>query len=262
MMGLLASSLHVVRAASVDLNLIARSSGIVVRVARIVDAIPHDTSSFTQGLLFHNGSLYESTGLYGKSSLKKLSPATGEVEDIASVPAGFFAEGIAIWKNRIIQLTWQEHTAFLYELGSLERTDLWAYDTEGWGITTDGEQFIMSDGSPTLQFRSTSDFTRTRNLTVTLGSARIPNINELEFARGKVYANMLGADHVFEIDPVGGQVTAVLDCQELRAEVGLDPMQFPLNGIAFDSVSGDFYLTGKLWPAIFRVVFDQELQGE
>lgn len=238
---------------------VARAAGVAVKTVEILAEIPHDTASFTQGLLFHNGYLYESTGLYGESSLQQLDAKSGDIQDITSLPDGFFAEGLALYKGQIIQLTWQEHTAFLYSLENLERVGLWAYETEGWGLTCDSSRLIMSDGSATLQFRSPGDFTRLSTLNVTLGNVRLNYLNELEFANGHVFANLLGAEFIVEVDPATGETVTVIDASTLRERIGVDVENHPLNGIAHDRSTGDFYLTGKRWPTIFRVRFVQDM---
>ncbi len=255
----LLAALNCAAMAQADIGRIARAAGATVQTIEILGEIPHDPESFTQGLLYHEGHLYESTGLYGSSSVQKLDAKTGDLLDETSLPDGFFGEGLALHQGRLIQLTWQEHTAFLYAMFDLSRQNLWAYETEGWGITSDSARLIMSDGTAILQFRSPVDFTRTGTVTVTLGNNRLNYLNELEYADGKVFANLLGADFLAEIDPTTGETTGIVDASRLRGEIGLDVENHPLNGIAYDRSTGDFYLTGKRWPKIFRVRFVQDL---
>ncbi|MBI5060204.1 glutaminyl-peptide cyclotransferase [candidate division KSB1 bacterium] len=236
-----------------DLAAVGARMGIAVRQIEITAELPHDTASFTQGLELYDGVLYESTGLYGQSSLRALDPKSGVVLRTVALPAGFFAEGLTVMNDRLIQLTWQEHTAFLYDLKTLERSGMWAYSEDGWGLTHDGASFIMSDGTTNLLFRAASDFTLTRIQPVQFGQGRLNNLNELEYANGRVYANVLGVDCLLEIDPQSGETTAVIDCARLRAAVPGDAEQLPLNGIAIDRATGEFLLTGKHWPTLFRV---------
>jgi glutaminyl-peptide cyclotransferase len=244
-------------AMGLDLAAAGTRMGIPVKKVEVVAELPHDTESFTQGLELHDGLIYESTGLYGQSSLRTLDPKTGKVLRTVALPDGFFGEGLTIVGDRVIQLTWREHTAFIYDLKSLARVEMWAYVEDGWGLTDNGQSLFMSDGSATLLIRSTGDFAVERQLPVTFGQARVSNLNELEYARGHVYANVLGTDYILEIDPRTGETTAVVDCAPLRAAVGGDNEQQPLNGIAYDAATGEFLLTGKLWPLLFRVRIDK-----
>lgn len=237
---------------AVDLAHIAKSFQLPVYKIEIVSDLPHDTASFTQGLLFQGEFLYESTGLYGQSKIRKLDPKSGRVISGESLPAGFFGEGIAWVSDRLVQLTWQEHTAFIWHPETFSLENMWAFSEEGWGLTTDGKELIMSDGSATLYFRSPYDFTVRRTVGVNFGRGRLNNLNELEYVNGKIYCNVLGSDVILQIEPDTGEVSAVFDGSDLRGEQGGTLEEQPLNGIAYDSGSGLFYLTGKHWSKIYR----------
>lgn len=238
---------------AIDLVHIAQQFQIPVKQLEIVAELPHDTASFTQGLIFHDGALYESTGLYGQSKLRKLDPKSGHVEQSESLPDGFFGEGMTLWHGQLIQLTWQEHTAFIWDPSDFELNNMWAYGEDGWGLTNDGTSLLMSDGSATIYFRSPYDFSVQRTIGVNFGRGRLNNLNELEYVNGKLLCNVLGADIILEIAPDTGEVLAVYDASNLRGEHGGTPEEQPFNGIAYDSGTGDLYVTGKHWSKIYKV---------
>jgi len=220
----------------------------------IVAEHPHDPRAFTQGLVWHEGSLYESTGLYGSSSLRRVDPETGDVHFARPVDGQFFAEGLARVRERLYQLTWQAGVAFVYDLGTFDVVDQLSYSGEGWGLAWDGEAFVMSDGSNELVWRGPADFSELRRVRVELAGRPLKQLNELEWAEGAVWANVLSQDRIVRIDPTSGRVTGVVDAsglltprERLRADV--------LNGIAWDPESESFWITGKLWPKIFQVRF-------
>ena len=221
---------------------------------RVVRTIPHDTTAFTQGLLFHNGTLLESTGAPRgrESSLRVIDPRDGRVLQRRAVP-GVFAEGIAVAGGSLVQLAWRCGTARVYALPTLSPVGELRYSGEGWGLTHDGESFIMSNGSDTLYFRDTA-FKATGARAVTLKGRPLRNLNELEHVDGWVYANVWHSSYVFQIDPRVGKVERIIDCTELVLTAGGDDHRV-LNGIAYESSAGTFYLTGKDWPVIFEVAF-------
>lgn len=238
---------------------LVHASKVPLYQVEVVGQIPHNPQSFTQGLLYSAGVLYESTGLYGSSSLQKINPVSGDTLKVIPLDSALFGEGLTLCDGALVQLTWREETALKYQLDNLEPAGEWRYETEGWGLTTDGKRLIMTDGTAAMYFRSPKDFSLQERITVTLVGQPVRFLNELEYANGKVYANVLSQDYIVEIDPVGGAITGVIDAHDLRDLMpGLDPTN-PLNGIAFDSTTGDFYVTGKLWPTIFRVRFVRNL---
>ncbi|MBU0509805.1 glutaminyl-peptide cyclotransferase [bacterium] len=230
----------------------AREAGIPILSVRILAEVPHDTACWTQGLAYENGILYESVGEYGKSKILKLDAKTGELLQYATLDDRYFGEGLAIFGEELIVLTWLENTAFVFDGNSLSPLRTMNYSTEGWGLATADETLVMSDGSNRLVFRSPEDFSEAGAVTVTFGKRYLHNLNELEYANDHLYANILGTDHIARIHPGNGEVTGLVDGRELRNRVGGDRVAKPMNGIAYDPESGDFFLTGKKWPTIFR----------
>ena len=224
---------------------------------QVVASIAHDPRSFTQGLLYHRGKLYESTGLVGQSSLQRIDAQTGKVEKNMAVP-GVFAEGLALFENRLVQLTWRDKTAFVYDFPSFSEIGAFKYRTEGWGLTADGRRLIMSDGSDTLFFRNPFSFAIERKIPVALQGAPLRRINELEYAEGKIYANVWQETYIVRIDPSNGMVDGVIDARPLFSHLSPPskqdiPRPGVLNGIAYNDDTKTFYLTGKNWPLIFEV---------
>ena len=220
----------------------------------VIERRPHDVTSYTEGLVLVRGRLYESSGLHGKSTLRELDPISGRVLRTASLDPQYFGEGIAVVDDRVIQLTWQEHTALIYGLGDFRQIGTFSYDTEGWGLCDDGRRLVMSDGSSELYFRDRSTFALLGMVTVTNQGAPVDQLNELECVRGQVYANVFETDTIVRLDPSSGNVNAVIDAS------GLLPVEEAaaaevLNGIAYDASSDTFLLTGKYWPALFKVHF-------
>ncbi len=219
---------------------------------RIIKTLPHDPSDFTQGLFLSEGLLYESTGQYGRSSLKKIDAADGKVLKRIPLPDSLFGEGIALFRNRIWQLTWKEGIAQTYAVDDLQRDKVFRYQGEGWGLTTIGSKFYMSNGSDTLFVRD-SLFKIVQKKPVRLRGKPLSRLNELEFARGRIYANVWYSDEIAVIDPQSGRVTALVDARDLGRAIPRRRPEDVLNGIAYDPQSGFFYLTGKNWPFIFIV---------
>lgn len=229
----------------------------------IVSSYPHDSKAFTQGLLFYKGDLYESTGLYGRSSLRRVDLGTGGVFRQVPLPGKIFGEGLARVDDRLVQITWREQLAFVYDLYRFERVAQFSYAGDGWGLCYDGTRLIMSDGSARLTFRDPHTFAVVGQVEVRNAGRPQTQINELECVDGKVYANVWSSDEILEIDPATGTVRAIIDASNLlpRAERNALGPEAVLNGIAYDSATGTFFLTGKLWPKLFRVRFvapDQE----
>lgn len=220
---------------------------------RIISHYPHDPTAFTQGLVYSADAFYESTGLYGQSSLRRVRPDTGEVLQMLAMPEQFFGEGVVIWQDTIIQITWKEHTAFVYDRETFEILGEHAYDTEGWGITHDGRQLIMSDGSSTLFFRDPETFTETGRVQVWDGATAVTQLNELEYINGEVWANIWQTDRIARIDPETGQVVGWVDLTGLLDGLELTQAVDVLNGIAYDAAHHRLFVTGKLWPALFEI---------
>lgn len=225
--------------------------------AEVLESYPHDPQAFTQGLLLHQGALYESTGLYGKSSLRQVELATGKVLRRVDLPAKLFGEGLALAGDRLVQLTWREGVAPTYDLASLARNGEFTYGGEGWGLCFDGTHFIQSDGSQRLIFRDAKTFAVVRQIAVTEQGAPVRSLNELECVGDAVYANVWYTDRIVEIAKLNGTVRASIDASGLLSQAERDAAgrEAILNGIAHDSSNGTFLLTGKLWPKLFRVRF-------
>jgi glutaminyl-peptide cyclotransferase len=231
-----------------------RQSGVTREYGyRIVRSFPHDPLAYTQGLLFRDGSLYESTGLQGRSSLRKVKLETGDVLQQRSIDARYFAEGLADWNGRLIQLTWQSHVAFVYDLAhfGLERT--FSYSGEGWGLTHDRTSLILSDGSSYLRFLDPSTFTETKRLRVLDGGVPVENLNELEYVGSEIYANVWHTDRIARISPSSGRVTGWIDLRGLLPTGYVRNPEAVLNGIAYDAAGDRLFVTGKLWPKLFEI---------
>jgi glutamine cyclotransferase len=229
------------------------ASAVPVYGYRIVNVYPHDPEAFTQGLVFQDGIFYEGTGLWGESTLRKVDLESGEVLQLYSLPPEFFGEGITIFGERVIQLTWQEETGFVYDKESFEWLETFTYTTEGWGITHDGTRLIMSDGTATLYFWDPETFGETGRVQVYDEEGPVVRLNELEYIQGLVYANIWLTDFVAIIDPQSGQVTAYIDLGGLLAPEDRDGQVDVLNGIAYDAVGDRLFVTGKWWPKLFEI---------
>lgn len=218
-------------------------------------AFPHDTSAYTQGLLWWDGRLYESTGQYGRSDLRRIDPATGDVEQEVDISPAYFGEGLARVDDRLVMLTWKAQRAFVFGLERFDERQTFRYDGEGWGLCNDGSRLVMSNGSNRLTFRDLRSFEVLGDVAVTLRGFPLTQLNELECVDGAVYANVYQTDFLVRIDPETGRVTHYIDAAGLltREESrGVDV----LNGIAFDPGAKTFYITGKLWPKMFEVTFE------
>ncbi|NYT01252.1 MAG: glutaminyl-peptide cyclotransferase [Methanosarcinales archaeon] len=227
------------------------SSGVPVYGYQVVGTYPHDRQAFTQGLIFQDGVLYESTGLYGRSSLRRVDLESGEVLLAVILPPYLFGEGITLWQGKIIQLTWQSHLGLIYDNQTLQFLESFAYPTEGWGITSDASRLIMSDGSSNLYFLDPATFRRLEVLPVRADGAPLTGLNELEYVKGLIYANIYYTDKIAIISPQSGNVTAWLDLQGLWVE-GRSPDDV-LNGIAYDPDGDRLLVTGKLWPQLYEI---------
>lgn len=220
---------------------------------RVVRILSHDPDAFTQGLIYRDGFFYESTGRRGKSSLRKVRPETGEILQERRVESEYFAEGLTDFDNQLIQLTLSSEVGFVYDLQSFERTGEFHFTGEGWGLTNDGEQLILSDGSSVLRFLNLETFEETRRLKVTESGEEVSNINELEMINGKIFANVLFRNEIIEIDPESGEVTGKIDLEKLVIKVKSEASVNVLNGIAYDAENERIFVTGKLWPNVFEI---------
>ncbi len=218
---------------------------------RIVNTFPHDRNAFTQGLEFHNGYLYESTGLKGQSSLRKVELRTGRVLQIHRLSPEYFAEGITLFGDRIYQLTWQNGVCFVYNANSFRQMTQFRYDGEGWGLTNDGKYLIMSDGSETITFRDPETFAEVRKITVRAQGKPVKNLNELEYIDGEIWANIWYSDMIARIDPQTGIVKAWVDMEGLP--VPNRGSEEVLNGIAYDRQNKRIFVTGKNWSKLFEI---------
>jgi glutamine cyclotransferase len=219
----------------------------------IVNIFPHDPQAFTQGLVWKDGYLYESTGLYDSSSLRKVELETGKVLQIRYFSGDYFAEGIAIFNDRIYLLTWREETGFIYTLDTFQLIDTFSYSHEGWGITTDGEYLIISDGTPVLHFLDLETLKEEKQVNVHEGLFLVYGINELEYIKGYVYANIWQSDKIAVIEPGTGKVISWVDLCGILNNVQHNKKTDVLNGIAYDVKNNRLFVTGKLWPAIFEI---------
>ena len=226
------------------------------QVPEVLNTYPHDAGAFTQGLLLHDGDLYESTGLFGESTLREVNLETGEVVRELLVASEYFAEGLALVGDKLVQLTWQNGRAFVYDLETFNQEGRFSYETEGWGLCYDGEDLYMSDGSATLFERDAETFEIVSEKQVRLGGEPVTQLNELECVGDYVYANVWQTDRIVKIDKESGRVVSDIDASALfpAAERPADPNAV-LNGIAYNPDTDTFYLTGKLWPRLFEVKF-------
>jgi glutamine cyclotransferase len=224
-----------------------------VMTYEVLNVFPHDPQAFTQGLIYHEGYLYESTGLYGESSLRQVQLETGEVLRKIDLSEEYFAEGLALYEDRLFQLTWHERTGFIYGLDDFSLLDQFDYQTEGWGLTHDGEHLIMSDGTNNLYFLDLNTLQITETVEVTFMGEEIVRLNELEYIRGEIYANIWQTDKIVRIDPTTGEVLGWIDLRGILPEELRTSETDVLNGIAYDPESGRLFVTGKLWPELYEI---------
>ena len=217
----------------------------------VVNVYPHDQNAFTQGLVIEQGVLYEGTGLWGSSTLRRVDLETGNVLQTYALPNEFFGEGITVFGDNIIQLTWQNQKGFVYDKHSFDLLQEFSYPTEGWGITTDGSQLIMSDGTATLYFLDPETFEKIGQVEVR-DNEPVTYLNELEYINGEVYANIWLTDKIAVINPQTGQVTAWIDLTGIYTPENSDPNNV-LNGIAYDAEGDRLFVTGKRWSQLFEI---------
>ena len=220
---------------------------------KIIRSYPHDTAAFTEGLVFDDGFLYESTGLKGRSSLRKMDLETGQILHEYDLPPQYFGEGVTIYRDDIIQLTWQSQRGFVYDKSTFAILHDFTYDTEGWGLTQDGSRLIMSDGTASLHFIDPQTFKDVSVIQVHDNNVSVSDLNELEYINGSVYANVWKTDQIAIIDPQDGHVKAWIDLTGLLKPQDYSGEVDVLNGIAYDSQADRLFVTGKLWPLLFHI---------
>lgn len=231
----------------------AGTQGVPRYTYRVLQAYPHDPQAWTQGLVYHEGVLYEGTGLRGRSSLRVVELETGEVLRLEPLPDAYFGEGIAILDERVYQLTWQSNVGLIYELDTFEQVGQFSYPTEGWGLTHDGTHLIMSDGTATLHFLDPADLGEVRQVTANDDGRPIFPLNELEYIRGEVWANVWMTDYIVRIDPKDGTLLGVIDLSGLLSPQDRTGQVDVLNGIAYDANGDRVFVTGKLWPKLLEI---------
>ena len=219
----------------------------------VIGSYPHDASAYTQGLFFDNGILYESSGQYGESSLRRVDLNTGSTLLRVDPGSAVFAEGSVSMDGLVYLLSWREQTCFVYDIETFNLLSSFSYYGEGWGLTTDGKSLIMSDGSSTLVYRDPMTFVERRRVTVTFDGKPVPYLNELEYIDGKIWANVYGLDYIIIIDGESGVVEGRIDCRDLLEKRYRGKGEDVLNGIAYNPVDGSVYLTGKYWPRMYKV---------
>jgi len=225
-----------------------------VQSFKVIATFPHDTSSFTQGLVFADGQLYESTGLEGESTLRRVDLATGQTLQRIDVAAQYFAEGLALVGDELLQLTWRNQIGFVYDKATFQPKRTFSYKTEGWGIAYDGtSQLVMSDGSDTLTFLDPKTFSVTKTLRVQDVGRTVGNLNELEWIEGEIWANVWMTDRIARISPNTGAVNAWVDLSALFPQSQRTPPADVLNGIAYDKAARRIFITGKKWPRLYQI---------
>ena len=220
---------------------------------RVIESYPHSTDSYTQGLLFADGVMWEGTGEYGHSRLQRIDLETGRTDVVATLPRSEFGEGIALLDGKIYQLTWENNKAYVYDAATGRQLRTFAYAGEGWGLTTDGERLYMSDGSEYLRILDPETFRVQRSVLVTFPGAPVQLLNELEWIDGKIWANVYVTDQIVIIDPASGIVEGVIDLRGLLPDEEIAPDTDVLNGIAYDAASERIFVTGKRWSKLFEI---------
>jgi glutaminyl-peptide cyclotransferase len=227
---------------------------------KVISQYPHDADAYTQGLIYDNGRFYESTGLEEKSSVRIVNIKTGIPEKMMPLAKEFFGEGIALFKDQLYQVTWKSQVGFIYDKNTLEQIRSFDYQIrEGWGLTTDGQYLVMSDGSSQLYFIEPEFFTQVDKIDVFDNRGMIPSLNELEFIHGKILANVYGESYIVVIDPGSGKVLGKLDLKELLPKGSAGDLNQVLNGIAYNSLTGHLYVTGKHWPVLYEIALSPAL---
>ena len=219
----------------------------------IVNTYPHDRAAFTQGLFYDQGELYEGTGLNGASSMRRVELETGKILQIQDLDSRYFGEGLALWDDRLIQLTWRSQVGFIYDRKTFQKLGQFTYRTEGWGLTQDGQNLIMSDGSNNLYFLDPNTFGEVKRISVQDQGKPIERLNELEYIKGEIFANVWLTDRIVRISPTTGEVLGWIDCTGLIDSKLLNSSDAVLNGIAYDAEHDRLFVTGKFWPQLFEI---------
>jgi glutamine cyclotransferase len=219
----------------------------------VVHVYPHDPGAYTQGLFYLNGVMYESTGLNGQSSVRKVRLETGEVLQKHDIPEQYFGEGIINWKDRLLEITWKSEIGFIYDLNSFAPKGQFMYPGEGWGLTQDGKRIIMSDGTAELRFWDPETLRETGRVTVTDDGRPVDQLNELEWIKGEVFANVYQTNRIARIDPATGKLTGWIDLTGILPPADRFRQVDVLNGIAYDARTDRLFVTGKLWPKLFEI---------
>ena len=219
----------------------------------VLNAFPHDSDSFTQGLIFLDGVLFESSGLYGESTLRMVDLESGDVQRIVSLPSEVFGEGLTDWGDTLVQFTWREGVGYVYDREDFSLLTQFGYVTEGWGLTQDGENLIMSDGSATLFFLNPDTYSVISTIEVLDDDSPVTRLNELEYIQGEIFANIWQTDTIVRIDPETGAVNGWIDLSGLLPEAERTPETNVLNGIAYDPETDRLFVTGKLWPKLYEI---------
>jgi glutamine cyclotransferase len=220
---------------------------------RIVHVYPHDEHAFTQGLIYLDGHLYESTGMLGRSSLREEDLDTGRILKYQALSSNYFGEGLTNWGNELIQLTWQAHTALVYDRATFQFLRSFHYPYDGWGLTQDGKDLILSDGTATLHFLDPNTFKQVRSIKVTDHGAPVTQLNELECIHGEIYSNVWHTNRIAIISPATGDVLNWIDLTGLLPPGSVTDPEAVLNGIAYDAAHDRLFVTGKLWPSLFEI---------
>jgi glutaminyl-peptide cyclotransferase len=249
---------------AINVNATKTSANIPVYTYEIVNQFKHDSNAFTQGLVFHNGFFYESTGEYGDSTLRKVEIESGKVLQKHDLSEDYFAEGMTILNGKIYQITWKEKTGFVYDLNNFKLIREFSYLGDGWGLTNDGKNLILSDGTHVIRFLDPETFQTVRTITVLReGGKPQLDLNELEYVKGEIWANIWRADdpqilgkpnHIARIDPNSGKILGWIDLGNISPEdVKRDPSSNVLNGIAYDEATDRIFVTGKNWKKLFEI---------
>lgn len=244
--------LFMVTAAFAQKNTMIQGAAIKYKI-KVLETLPHDINSYTQGLFFYNQQLYESAGQKGESNFRKVDLAKGTTLKIIKFPNEYFAEGSTVVNDKLFILTWQERVVFVYDINTFKKIKTYYNPNDGWGLTTDGKQLIASDGSSTLYFINPDNFSEISRIEVKLNGKSIDQLNELEYISGDIWANIYQTDLIVIINPKNGVVKATIDCSNLLPENLRTPKTDVLNGIAYNPVSKQIYITGKYWPKMYRI---------